>query len=339
MTEHYRPGSAQNWQGRTDSTVDFDGFRWHQWVHPLNLAELPAAFPEETLGIAFIGFCCDEGVRRNLGRPGAAKGPAGIRRELSNLPCWFTPSLRLYDAGDINCEDGDLESAQAALSAAVSQLLDSGLFPIVLGGGHELALGHYRGIRDHLLKSRPNPAIGIVNFDAHLDMRPYDAGGSSGTMFRQIADECRHRQFPYSYLCIGAQQVGNTVGLFRTARELGASFLLSRDLQEAMPWQAVERIEDVIKQNDAVYVTICADVFSSAFAPGVSATQPLGLEPELVLKLLKLLFRSGKVMGFDIAEVAPRFDQDNTTANLAKVLIFSVVNALARLRGFNLNPV
>lgn len=338
MTKHYRPGRTEAWQGRTDSTVDFDAFRWHQWVRPLDLTNPPDGLPEDALGIAFLGFCCDEGVRRNLGRPGAAKGPAGIRRELSNLPCWFTPSLLLYDAGDILCEDGDLEKAQDALDAAVTLLLDSGFFPIVLGGGHELALGHYRGIRDHLLKISPQPSIGIVNFDAHLDMRPYDAGGSSGTMFRQIADECRNLQLPYSYLCIGAQQVGNTVGLFRTARELGASFLLSRDLQEAMPWQAVERIEDVIKQNDALYVTICADVFSSAFAPGVSATQPLGLEPELVLKLLKLLFRSGKVMGFDIAEVAPRFDQDNTTANLAKVLIFSAVNSLARLRGFNLNP-
>lgn len=338
MKHNYRPGSLSGWQGRTDSTVDFDAFRWHQWVSPLDLTDPPAEFPEDTLGIAFLGFCCDEGVRRNLGRPGAANGPASIRRELSNLPCWFTPSLRLYDAGDIGCPEGDLESAQKDLDLAVTRILDLGLFPIVLGGGHELALGHYRGIRNHLLTKHARPAVGIVNFDAHLDMRPYEGGGSSGTMFRQIADECAERLLPYSYLCIGAQQVGNTVGLFRTARELGAKFLLSRDLQEAMPWQAVERIEDVIKQNDAVYVTICSDVFSSAFAPGVSATQPLGLEPELVLKLLKLLFRSGKVAGFDIAEVAPRFDQDNTTANLAKVLIFSAVNALARLRGFNLNP-
>ncbi len=331
--QNYTPGSRDPWQGRTDSKTDFDAFRWHQWVQPINLTTDSISLPPEALGVVFIGFCCDEGVRLNRGRTGAANGPHSIRKELANLPCWFNKNVTLYDAGDINCEDSPLEDGQKALKDSVERILDMGLFPIVLGGGHEIALGHYRGIRDHLLKRSAAPRIGIVNFDAHLDLRPYDAGGNSGTMFRQIADECAARQLEYGYLCVGAQRYSNTFAVFRTAEELGAKVLLSKDLAVELPWQAIESIEDEIQRSDALYVTICSDVFSSAYAPGVSATQPLGIEPELVLKLLKLLFRSGKVVGFDIAEVAPRFDQDNTTANLAKVLIFSAVNALAELKG------
>lgn len=334
-TKGYYAPDPSLWEGRTDSDTDFDAFRWHQWIELIDLRNSTPPITEEALGILFIGFCSDEGVRRNKGRTGAAKGPDSIRKELANLPCWFTPEVKLYDAGNILCEDGALEAGQAVLVDAVARALELGFFPIVLGGGHELALGHYNGLLSHMLEENPRPRLGIVNFDAHLDLRPYEGGGSSGTMFRQIADACRAKALQYSYLCIGAQKYANTVALFKTADELGAEYILSKDMAGDIPWKALEVIESHLKQNDGIYMTVCADVFSSAYAPGVSATQPLGLEPELVLRLMKLIFRSGKVRGFDIAEVAPRFDQDSTTANLAKVLIFSAVNALAHLRGFN----
>lgn len=82
---------------------------------------------------------------------------------------------------------------------------------------------------------------------------------------------------------------------------------------------------------DSFYITICTDVFSSAFAPGVSATQSLGVDPEVILPIIKHILRTRKVRGFDICEISPRFDQDNTTANLGAVIIFTVVSTLARL--------
>lgn len=332
---NYQPSRPESWQGRIDSETDFDAYRWHQWIQMIDLQAESVFLPAGSLGIVFIGFCCDEGVQRNGGRAGAANGPYSIRRELANLPCWFSQDVKLFDAGNVSCEGSSLEEGQSALADAVYRALELGLFPIVLGGGHEIALGHYNGIKKYLMEENPRPQIGIINFDAHLDLRPFDKGGSSGTMFKQIAEGCIADDQKYSYLCIGVQKYGNTVALFKTADELGAEYILSKDLSEDIPWTAIESIEDHIKRNDHLYVTICADVFSSAYAPGVSATQPLGLEPELVLKLMNLIFRSGKVIGFDIAEVAPRFDQDNTTANLAKVLIFSAVNALAHLKQYN----
>ena len=65
----------------------------------------------------------------------------------------------------------------------------------------------------------------------------------------------------------------------------------------------------------------------------VSAPQSLGLDPEVVLPLLKHVLRTRKVRGFDICEISPRFDQDNTTANLGAVIIFAVINTLCRMNG------
>lgn len=334
---NYRAIGSNTWQGRIDSDSNYDAFRWHQWIQPIDLTKENLFLFEGELGIAFIGFCCDAGVGRNRGRTGAANGPQAIRKEMTNLPCRFDPAVKLFDAGDILCEDCTLEESQAALAKAVEKLLALNLFPIVLGGGHEVAFGHYNGILKHLMKQKEKPKIGIVNFDAHFDLRPYPNGGSSGTMFRQIADQCSERELKYSYLCLGIQKHSNTIELFKTADRLGAKYILAKDIIDSDNWSVLEKFDAFMKGNEHIYITICSDVFSSAFAPGVSAAQPLGLDPERVLKFLKYLLRSNKVIGFDIAEVAPRFDQDNTTANLASVLIFSVVNTLAQMHNLSLD--
>ena len=88
MVSDYYISAIDCWQGRIDSDRDYDAFRWHQWVRPLNLSEKQEPF-EGPLGFAFIGFCSEQGVERNKGRVGTALAPDFIRRQMSNLPCIF----------------------------------------------------------------------------------------------------------------------------------------------------------------------------------------------------------------------------------------------------------
>ncbi|MBU3188201.1 formimidoylglutamase [Clostridium bowmanii] len=337
--KNYKITDKTVWTGRTDSEDNYDAFRWHQCINIIDLKRNDLIAYTGKLGFAFIGFCCDEGVRINGGRTGAEKGPEYIRKELAKLPCNFSQKVKLFDVGDILCTDCTLSESQELLSEAVQRVLDLNLFPIVLGGGHEVAFGNYSGILNYLLQENKQPSIGIVNFDAHFDLRPYEKGASSGTMFRQIADICSERKLKYSYLCIGVQKHSNTIDLFKTADRLGAKYILAKDMVSTDNWKFIEEIDDFIKSTDHIYVTICSDVFSTAYAPGVSASQPLGLDPEGVLKFVKYILRSNKVVSFDIAEVSPRFDQDNITANLAAVLIFSVVNTLCELNGLSIGGI
>ena len=120
------------------------------------------------------------------------------------------------------------------------------------------------------------------------------------------------------------------------AEELGVDYVLAKDLQASNLESILERMDQFLYQCDDTYITVCSDVFSSAFAPGVSAPQSLGLDPEIVLPLIKHVLRTRKVRGFDICEISPRFDQDNTTANLGAVIIFAVVNTLCRLNGLSI---
>ena len=331
MLRNYSLMPEAIWQGRIDSQDDFEDFRWHQWIKKLDLNDKNLKPFEARLGFAILGFESDTGVRLNKGRPGASKGPNSIRRELASLPCQFSNDVLLFDAGNISSENISLEQAQNSLSKAVDKILDLNLFPILLGGGHEIAFGHFKGILGYLEKKSEDKNIGIINFDAHFDLRPYSEGGSSGTMFKQIYDLSQEKSINYNYLCIGIQKHGNTQSLFNTADRLGVDYILSRDMVAGDNDFLLEKIDDFIKSQDHLYVTICSDVFSSAFAPGVSAPQPLGLEPDRVLTFLKYILRSKKAISFDIAEVSPRFDQDDATANLASVMVFSLVYTLAKI--------
>lgn len=318
------------WKGRIDSAEDYDAFRWHQWVQPLDLNEDMTGFQCE-YGFAFIGFCSEQGVKRNRGRVGTALAPDFIRQQMSNLPCTFDSAVKLYDAGNVLCDEISMEEGQRILGLATEKILSLGLFPIVLGGGHETTFGHFQGQLADLKKKQKAIDMGIVNFDAHFDLRPYDNGASSGSMFRQIADIIEKEGETFRYLPLGIQKHSNTVSLFKYAQEHDVNYILAKEIQTSTYEVILEKIDTFLYHCSNAYMTICTDVFSAAFAPGVSATQALGLEPEAVLPIIKHILRTRKIRGFDICEISPRFDQDDTTAKLGAVIIFTVVNTLCKL--------
>lgn len=344
MRKKIYTGAMDCWKGRVDSDTDYDAFRWHQWVRPLDLSEANRSLKpfDGKLGFAFIGFCSEQGVKRNKGRVGTALAPDFIRGQMSNLPCAFSQEVKLFDAGNILCDDISMEDGQRALGHAVEKILEMNLFPIVLGGGHETTFGHFLG-EYHNLRREEKPEqetkarLGIVNFDAHFDLRPYKNGSSSGSMFRQIADICKEDGEKYKYLPLGIQQHSNTVQLFKVAKALGVDYILAKEFQTAGYAGILEKVDLFMGDCENAYITICTDVFSSAFAPGVSATQSLGLDPEVVLPVIKHILRTRKIKGFDICEISPRFDQDNTTANLGAVIIFAVISTLCKMDGLDID--
>ncbi len=330
LSRNYTKCPSDIWTGRIDDSNDPDSFRMHQVIQLIDLREIKETkFDLSKVNYCILGFCSDEGVERNLGRPGAAKGPEYIRKEFANLPVSFRNKAVIYDAGDIYCTDHNLEHAQQQLEYAVKEILDHQLFPLVLGGGHEIALGHYNGIAKHIDKKS---SIGIINFDAHFDLRPYQKQGSSGTMFSQIVDECTAENIDFNYFCLGIQTYGNTISLFKRADSLGAKYILEKDMVDSNYQMNMDDVNEFISNNDHIYITICSDVFNSAYAPGVSSIQPFGLNPEVVLNYLKPIIKSKKVISFDIAEVSPRFDSDNKSAKLAAIILYAVINSVNEIR-------
>lgn len=304
------------WSGRQDG----DG-QEHQRYHHLLAASGQAA--EFTL----IGFACDEGVLRNGGRAGASEAPAAIRAALANMVPVGSPSVR--DAGDVESAHDELDAAHGELAYAVAAALESGSTPIVLGGGHEVAFGSFSGLLKHQQHNREEiPRIGIINLDAHFDLRG-DELPSSGTPFLQAARACRATGVAFHYMVLGIAQHANTQALFQTAERLKVRFIQDTDLQLGnidLP-AVLARIDDYLATLDAIYLSVDMDVFPAAVAPGVSAPAPRGVPREIVETLFRHIVASGKVRVFDVAETNPRLDVDQRTAKLAALLVHEFISA------------
>ncbi|WP_100656540.1 formimidoylglutamase [Alteromonas flava] len=308
-----------NWQGRVDSEDGDLGLRWHQKVQ-----QKPD--PKIACSTALVGFCCDLGVAANKGRVGAAQGPDSLRGALANLP-WHW-SANLNDYGNTQADD-QLEYAQQRYAQQIKTALDQHDFVLGLGGGHEIAWGSYQGLASSL-GSLEQAKIGIINFDAHFDLRRPAPASSSGTPFRQIAEHRAERQQAFHYACLGISRAANTPALFDYANTSGTHYLLDKDCSLTA---LKNLLTPFLASIDQLYLTICLDAFPAAHAPGVSAPSALGIDPKMVIAILHWIAQQREHLDFtwklaDIAELNPSFDIDNRTAKLAARIAFELFDAV-----------
>jgi len=318
----YKKPATYLWAGRNEKTSDNRPLYWHQAVECLDtsLDEL-AALDEGIKGIALLGYDCDEGVRRNEGRVGASEGPDSIRKMIAPQAYHLDSNVKVIDTGNIYCARGDMEEAQQQVTTWVQRLLQKSYFPILLGGGHDLAYGHYLGIKKYLDQRNHSSTVGIINLDAHFDLRTPSTQGNSGTPFTQVASVCHQSESPFNYLSLGIQKAANHKLLFKKADELGVSYLLNDEFTTSN-WPIVRNhLDAFLNKVDQVYLTIDLDGFSSAYAPGVSAPSPIGFNPEVVQETIKYIIKSNKLISIDIVELNPTYDLDNNTARLAARLV------------------
>lgn len=312
--ENYTPANPKLWQGRKDSLA---GERFFQHVECLDIRSHPIKGSKKTV---FLGFCSDAGIRRNQGRIGAKEGPNAIRQQLAKLACHS--NQQFLDIGNIHCDHDLLESSQDQFAKLLSYCHQQGLKTIAFGGGHEIAWGHFSGLVPHY------PKIGIINFDAHFDLRSLsnDKSGTSGTPFFQIKQYCEDNNLAFDYCCLGIQPSGNTTSLFKRAHDWRVNYLTAEQINTQQLTKQTAFLDQFMQHHDYLYLTICLDVFAECVAPGVSAPQALGLQPWQALPLLKYIVQSGKVVSIDVAELSPPLDLERKTSRLAAAIIAELLN-------------
>lgn len=299
--------NKNNWTGRFDDEDGELGLRWHQIVQTQTFDKIESVNEKH---IAILGFKSDEGVRRNKGRTGAKNAPDFIRKACANLPYSKEKQIPISDFGNVVCEETDLENARNQQIQSVSELIQNNYFPIIFGGGHETALGNFIALAKNFEE------IGIVNIDAHYDLRIPVEGSTSGTPFFEMAHFCQENNRKFNYFCMGIQPTGNTEALFQRAKELNVETVLADAIHSDL-FEAMHRLEKFIEKHSVIYLSLDLDVLDGAFAPGVSAPCANGLTPFQVKTIIQKLIQSKKVKLFDVVELNPEFDQENRTAKLA----------------------
>jgi formiminoglutamase len=277
-----------------------------------------------------IGFPQDEGVRRNGGRPGAAEAPRAIRHWLYRLTPFDASNgadlgrLRLLDLGDVRTPGG-LEASQEALGEVVAAVLTAGGVPVVLGGGHETAYGHYLGY------ARAGWVVGVINLDAHLDVRPYAPGqGHSGSPFRQALEHPTHDLPGDLYCCLGAQPFSVSRQHLDYVHGHGGTVRWRDQVAGRLAEELNRQCRRVTGNGCPIYLTIDADVVRAGDVPGVSAPNPLGLDAAEVAAVCRAAGETPGLTSFDLVEINPQLDRDGQSARWAALAVWHFLAGLAR---------
>jgi formiminoglutamase len=277
-----------------------------------------------------IGFCCDEGIRRNRGRTGAAAAPDAIRECLYRFTTWDAVSdidlaaLNCLDLGNLSVAT-DLEEGQHRLAQIMRELLRQRAVPIVLGGGHETAFGHFLGYAEMQL------GVGIINFDAHLDVRPYPEGSHSGSPFRQAMEYAPFPLKPGRYVVLGAQRQSVARSHWQWLQHHQGRIYWLDELRDGASTIAVfeDELQRLEKEAAAILVTVDADAFRQADVPGTSAASPLGFDGALFPKIGLSAGMNPAVQSFEVVEINPRYDRDNQSVRWAALGIRQFLVGLA----------
>lgn len=268
-----------------------------------------------------IGFPSDEGVRRNGGRQGARQAPDAVRRAFFRLTPDAGKAFRellesTHDAGNLRLS-GDLEEDQEALGEVVGDCLARGLLPVLLGGGHETAYGHFLGY------VRAGLRVAILNWDAHADVRPLrDGKGHSGSPFRQAllhpSAACR------SYTAAGLLPYCVSPDHADFVRERGGRVVWRDEIQ------GESRLEEIYASLEApALVSFDLDAVDQSQAPGVSAPAAGGLSGILWLRAAFEAGRTPAVTSMDLVELSPPLDRDEHTTRLAALTLWYFFKGLS----------
>jgi formiminoglutamase len=293
---------------------------WPASIAPSRFASTIRTGDPSGCRVGLLGLPDDLGVRLNGGRPGAAEGPTAFRAALARYgvaePAGFVwPGV--FDAGDVVPAEGDSEATlhetHRRVTEAAAAILDAGLFPIAVGGGHDLTYSFVRAAVVHVRRSRPQATFGGVYFDAHLDVRE---GVGSGMPFRRLMEDCGVGPLN----CVGASALVNS-------REHAAYLELMGGAINGKPLRAGSAPPT---RTDAGFVSLDLDAFDQAYAPGVSAMNPAGLTPLQVSGTLSQLGASREIVCFDVMELSPPHDEHGRTARLAAHMVLSFLAGFAR---------
>ena len=271
----------------------------------------------EDAEIVIIGVPFDEGIAAIGGRLGAKQGPSAVRKAIANLDCDDFIGLKIFDFGDVEVVDGDIVATHQNVTDTVSGLIKKGIFPIVIGGGHDISFANVRSLAEN-----SKGKVGGINIDAHFDVRPVDDKGiTSGTPFWRALEELNGKVDGERFVEIGSYGDVNSKEHHQYLVGKGSTIVTLDKLREAGVEKVMRDSLDVV--GDSAFFSIDIDSVSGKLAPGCSAPAKEGLTVDEILNIAIIAGKADNIKLFDLMEVSPPNDVDNQTSDLAASIIYN----------------
>ncbi len=301
--------------------------------------------PTDKSRIAIIGAPLDLGQ----GRRGVDMGPSAVRVaglgrklgalgydvvDLGNIPVSQAESLA--DAGPSNAKYvAQIAHSCEKLARMVSEALEAGQLPLVLGGDHSIAAGTVAGVADYL--RRDERRAGLLWIDAHADMNTPESSPSGNVHGMPLA--CCMGEGPVELVNLlgfaPKVQAGNValVGIRDVdemerghLREIGVHAFTMRDIDErGMRDVMRDAIAVVSSATAGFHLSLDLDFVDPDYAPGVGTPVRGGATYREAHLAMEMVCDSGRMLSMEVVEVNPVIDEVNRTAELAVELILSAM--------------
>ena len=285
---------------------------------------LPGTLPVDNLDVAVVGVPFDLGTSN---RPGARFGPRGIREESVllrpyNMATRAAPfdKLRIDDTGDVATNPYNLADSVARIERHYDDLLANDLITVTMGGDHTIALPILRAMR------KKHGPVGMVHVDAHTDINDTMFGEkiAHGTPFRRAVEE--DLLDPDRVVQIGMRGTGYAADDFDWSRDQGFRVVQIEECWNRSLTPLMHEVREKVG-GGPVYLSFDIDGLDPSFAPGTGTPEIAGLTVPQALEIIRGC-DGLDLVGCDLVEVAPVYDQTGATSLTAANLLYEMLCVL-----------
>jgi agmatinase len=283
----------------------------------MRLPHIPRA---QELDIALIGVPFDGGTTY---RPGPRFGPRNIRVQSAMIRPW-NPVLkvnpfakwRIGDFGDLSINPLSIDDTYRRITKQLGEVLRAKARPVCVGGDHSILLPILRAIHKQF------GPVGFIQLDAHGDTWGgyFGSPHSHGTPVKYAVEEGLIVQG--CALQVGLRGQVYSEGDFEFARKHRIQIITSEEFHRGGTRLVQRHLRKL--RNRPVYLTLDIDVVDPAFAPGTGTPQVGGLSSAQILDLVRNL-QGVNLVGCDLVEVSPPYDNGEITSLLAANLLFELL--------------
>jgi agmatinase len=269
-------------------------------------------------------------------------GPRGIREgstlysfglngayDIEKDITYLGPRWKVVDCGDVDMVHGDMMQCHENTEEAIRKIVSKGAMPVVLGGDHSITIPVGKALEEL-------GPFHVIQIDAHLDWADHRSGQRYGheSCIRRLS-EMDHVQKIFQF---GIRGISSSLKEdVDAAREYGSVILSPRQIRK----MGIERMIELLPEGEKYYITLDIDGLDPSVAPGTGTPSPGGFIYDEVNELLEGIAKRGKVIGFDLVEVAPPYDPAGMTgqvgARLALDLLSFVLKEKENIDERNLN--
>ncbi|MFD1559372.1 agmatinase [Paraburkholderia silviterrae] len=285
------------------------------------MMRLPHAATTEGLDACFVGVPLDIGTSN---RSGARFGPRQIRSESVllrpyNMATRAAPfdSLQVADIGDVATNPYNLKDSIRLIEEAYDEIVANGCRPITLGGDHTIAWPILRALHKKYGK------VAVVHVDAHADVNDTMFGEkiAHGTPFRRAVEDGLLQCDKVTQ--IGLRGTGYHAEDFDWCRKQGFTVVQAEACWNKSLAPLMEEVRARVGDTP-VYLSFDIDGLDPAFAPGTGTPEVGGLTVQQGLEIIRGM-KGLNLVGADLVEVSPPYDQAGTTALVGANLAYEML--------------